>query len=170
MSVFNSNRRRVLARIQSWQVSDAFCAKVEPLIPSPERDPDKTYRRKPGGGRKPLPARTVFEAIVYVLRTGIQWKALPKEIFGSPSSVHKYFLAWLEAGVFVKLWQAGLAEFDEMEGIDWSWQSLDSESAPGPGGRRTEPDGSEKKRKQAASPGGRPWNPSVARRDRSQPA
>jgi transposase len=42
----------------------------------------------------------VFEEIVYVLRTGIQWKAFPKEIFGSPSSVHKYFLEWLEAGIF----------------------------------------------------------------------
>jgi transposase len=36
------------------------------------------YRRKPGGARKPKAARTVFEAIVYVLRTGCQWKALPK--------------------------------------------------------------------------------------------
>ena len=34
----------------------------------------------------------VFEAIVYVLRTGCQWKALPKEVFGSASSIHKYFL------------------------------------------------------------------------------
>jgi transposase len=162
-----------MARIQSWQVSEAFWTKVEPLIPSSERDPEKTYRRKPGGGRKPLPARTVFEAIVYVLRTGIQWKALPKEIYGSSSSIHKYFLAWLEAGVFVKLWQAGLAEFDEMEGIDWSWQSLDSSTVKAPlaqeavGGNPTDRG---KKRKQAASPGGRPWNPSVARRDRSQPA
>jgi len=45
----------------------------------------------------------VFEAIVYVLRTGIQWKALPKAQFGSPSSIHKYFLAWKRAGVFVAL-------------------------------------------------------------------
>ena len=119
-------------RIQSWQVSGAFWVKAEPLIPCPKRDPERTYRRKPGGGRKPLPARTVFEAIVYVLRTGIQWKALPKEIFGSPSSVHKYFLEWLEAGVFVKLWQAGLAEFDEMEGIDWSWQSINSSMVKAP--------------------------------------
>jgi transposase len=41
-----------------------------------------------------LPARKVFEGIVYVLRTGCQWKALPKEEFGSASAIHKYFLQW----------------------------------------------------------------------------
>lgn len=69
--------------------------------------------------------RKVLEAIVYVLRTGCQWKALPRSEFGSASSVHKYFLEWKKKGVFGKLWREGLAEYDEMEGIAWSWQSID---------------------------------------------
>jgi transposase len=69
--------------------------------------------------------RKVFEGIVFVLRTGCQWKALPKERFGSSSSVHAYFRTWLQAGFFLALWRAGLAEYDEMEGIAWSWQSID---------------------------------------------
>ena len=40
-----------------------------------------------------MPARQVFSAIVYVLRTGCQWKALPKE-YGSASAVHAYFQRW----------------------------------------------------------------------------
>jgi hypothetical protein len=44
---------------------------------------------------------------VYVLRTGIQWKALPKE-YGAASSVHQYFSEWAEAGFFLKMWQEGL--------------------------------------------------------------
>ena len=36
-----------------------------------------------------MPARQVFSAIVYVLRTGMQWKALPRE-FGSASAVRDY--------------------------------------------------------------------------------
>jgi len=57
----------------------------------------------------------VFAGIVYVLRTGIQWKALPKEQFGSPSAIHRYFLEWKEAGFFSKLWRKGIAELDEMQ-------------------------------------------------------
>jgi transposase len=49
----------------------------------------RKYQRKPGGGGKPIEARTVFEAIVYVLRAGCQWKALPEERFGSASAIHK---------------------------------------------------------------------------------
>lgn len=61
-----------MAKIQSWEVSDAFWQKVEPWIPAVERDPNKTYKRKPGGGRKPMRPRQIFEAIMYVLRTGCQ--------------------------------------------------------------------------------------------------
>jgi transposase len=37
-----------------------------------------------------MPPRQVFSAIVYVLRTGCQWKALPKEL-GSASAIHLHF-------------------------------------------------------------------------------
>ena len=65
-----------------WEISDAFWEAVKPLIPETVRDPKRVYQRIAGGGRKPLDSRKVFEAIVYVLKTGTQWKALPKDIFG----------------------------------------------------------------------------------------
>lgn len=114
-----------MGRLASWQVSDEFWARAAPLIPQHQRDPHKAYKMKPGNGRKPLPARQVFEAIMFVLRTGIQWKALPKQQFGSASSVHRYFQEWEAAGVFEALWQKGLCEYDEFEGIGWEWQSID---------------------------------------------
>ena len=52
-------------------------------------------------------------------------KTLPKERFGSASAVHKRFLEWEAAGFFEALWQAGLAEYDDMAGIAWRWQSVD---------------------------------------------
>ena len=64
-----------------------------------------------------MPARKILEEIVYVLRTGCQWKALSKERFGSSSAIHTLFLRWAESSFFVSLWRAGLAEDDEMEGI-----------------------------------------------------
>jgi putative transposase len=60
--------------------------------------------------------RKAFEAIVYVLRTGIQWNALPREV-GASSTVHDRFQAWERAGFFKAVWQAGLSEYDELVGI-----------------------------------------------------
>lgn len=126
------------SKIKSWEVSDAFWRLIEPLIPTPERDAARQYVRKPGGGRKPIPPRKVFEAIVHVLRTGIQWKALPRDLFGSPSSIHAYFRKWEKAGFFLALWQKGLAEYDEMMGIAWEWQSIDAGMYKAPLARETD--------------------------------
>ena len=103
--------------VKSWEVSDGFWEIVEPLIPKTKRDREKQYKRNVGGDRKPLDPRAVFSAIVYVLRTGIQWKVLPIGLYGSPSAVHRYFREWEQAGFFLKLWQRGLSESDDMEGI-----------------------------------------------------
>ena len=62
--------------VKSWEVSDEFWVRVAPLIPKVKRDPEKSYQRRRGAGRKPTDPRKIFEAIVYVLRTGIQWKAV----------------------------------------------------------------------------------------------
>ena len=160
-----------MPRIQSWEVSDAFWERVQPLLAVPSRDSDRQYRRKPGGGRKPLDYRRVFEGIVYVLRTGIQWKALPKERFGSPSSIHAYFQRWERAGVFRALWQAGLAEYDEMEGISWRWQSIDGAMGKAPLAREAvgpNPTDRGKKREQTSFARGRAWRPAFPRRYRRQ--
>jgi transposase len=97
-----------------YGVSDAFWALVENLVP--------TYAVKPGAGRRPIQSRQIFEAVIYVLRTGCPWRSLPKKRFGSASSIHKRFLEWERSGFFLKLWQAGLAEHEELEGIAWRWR------------------------------------------------
>jgi len=116
--------------------------------------------------------RRVFEAIAYVLRTGCQWKALPKEN-GSASSVHRYFLEWKRCGVFTKLWRRGLAEYDELEGIAWSWQSIDGAMVKVPLAQEAvglNPTDRGKKRDESQPARRRPWNPAVASRERCQPA
>ena len=99
------------AHAYSWKVMDEFWARVEPLVPKSQRDPNKVYQRNAGAGRPPKPARLVFEAIVYVLRTGCQWKALPAERFGSASAMHQKFMDWSKAGFFEEVWKMGLAEY-----------------------------------------------------------
>lgn len=119
-----------MARIHTWEISDELWAIVEPLIPTPDeiRDKTQTYQRKTGGGRKrKYSDRTFFAAIVYVLRTGIIWNAIPREKFGEIGSsvLHKRFQLWAEAGFFDRVWQAGLDKYDEFKGIEWEWQSAD---------------------------------------------
>lgn len=165
--------RTTKQRVPAWAVSDALWQRVAPLIPPRQRVPTKRYVRQPGGGRKPKDARLVFEAIVYVLRTGCQWKALPAERFGSASAIHQRYLEWQQAGVFEALWKTGLAEYDDMEGIAWRWQSIDgamlkaplAQDAVGPN-----PTDRGKKWQQTPPAGGRAWRPAVDHRDRSQQA
>jgi transposase len=160
-----------MAKVRNWEVSDEFWIRVEPLIPIREREPGKQFQRRPGAGRKPIAPRRVFEGIIFVLRTGCQWKALPKERFGSASSVHKYFRVWLKQGFFLSLWRAGLAEYDDLEGVAWNWQSIDGAMIKSPMGIEAigpYPTDRGKKWHQAPSAGGRAWRPAVADRDRSK--
>ncbi len=160
-----------MRKVECWEVSDEFWERTQPLIPQPQRDRGKSYKRKPGAGRKPLPARQVFAGIVYVLRTGIQWNALPKEKFGSPKAIHRYFREWSERGFFLDLWKAGLAEYDELEGIAWEWQSVDGSTMKAPLAQEAvgpNPTDRGKKRKQAPPPDRRPWHPAVPHRHRSE--
>lgn len=116
---------------QSWEITDEFWEEVKYHVPAKERDENKGYKRKSGGGRKPMCSRKALEAIFYVLRTGIQWKALPKER-GSSSSVHRYFMFWCKEGFFLKMWQLGLDKYDEVQGIDWTWLCADSATTKAP--------------------------------------
>lgn len=119
-----------------WSLSDVLWAKIEPLLP-PERP-------KPRGGRPRMPNRQAMNGILYVARTGCQWKALPRG-FGAPSTVHDRFQEWVRAGVFERLWEVGLHEYDELRGIEWSWLAMDGAMTKAPlGGAlrdRTRPTG-----------------------------
>jgi len=72
-----------------------------------------------------VPARRCADAIFYVLRTGGQWAALQETDRCAKSTAHARFQAWVQEGVFLRLWQAGIERFDELIGIDWAWLSLD---------------------------------------------
>jgi transposase len=161
------------AKVPSWIVTDDLWKRVEPLLPRKQREPGREYSRKAGAGRKAKDARLVFEGIVYVLRTGCMWKALPFERFGSPSAIHARFLEWQKAGVFEALWKAGLAEYDEFEGISWRWQSIDGAMMKAPLAQEAvgaNPTDRGKKWEQAPLARGRAWRPAVAHRDRGPSA
>lgn len=122
------------------QISDALWERMVPLLPN--------YKSSCKGGRPRLPLRNVATGILYVLRTGCQWKAMPAQ-FGSGSAIHAYFQEWVRRGVFHKLWRLALEEYDDLEGIDWEWQSLDGAQTKAPLGgekNREKPDRSRQTR------------------------
>jgi transposase len=165
-----------MSRKKTWEISDDFWAIVEPLIPSHSRPDGKCFERRLGGGRKPKYSnRVFFAAIVYVLRNGLIWNALPREKFDgvSPAMVHRKFQQWAGAGFFLELWKKGLAEYDALEGIAWQWQSADGTMSEAPLALESvgpNPTDRGKKRQQAASSRGREWSPVVHRRQRSESA
>jgi putative transposase len=72
-----------------------------------------------------VPDRLCADAIFYILRTGCQWQALDQTELCAHSTAHDRFQEWVQAGVFLKLWQAGVERFEELCGIDWEWLSMD---------------------------------------------
>ena len=101
---------------ESYKIPDALWTEIEALLP-----PEKP---KPKGGRPRMDNRQAMNAIFYLLRTGCQWKALPRDL-GASSTVHDRFQEWQKADVFHRMWGVGLAKYDDLKGLDWEWQSMD---------------------------------------------
>ncbi len=81
-----------------------------------------TRNNKSKAGRpQRLEDRIAFEGVLYVLKTGIPWRYLPKE-FGAWQTVYKLFARWAKSGALEKL----LETFKES--ADNEWLSIDSSS------------------------------------------
>ncbi len=108
-----------------FDVPDDLWDLIEPHLPA---EPPK-----PKGGRPRVPDRVALAGILYRLRTGCQWKALPRD-FGSGSTCHLRMMQWAEAGVFAKVHETLLRYYDKRRGIKWDFASLDSALVKAPKG------------------------------------
>jgi putative transposase len=81
-----------MSKLYDTDASNAVWAIVEPHLPS----------AKPGGRPRSTDLRAVVNAIFYLLRSGCQWRLLPR-CFPPWSTVHHYFRAWGRAGVWTRL-------------------------------------------------------------------
>jgi transposase len=101
-------------------LTDEEWALIAPLIPAAKR----------GGRRREIDVREVLNAIFYVLSTGCQWKALPKDL-PPKSTAHAYFMLWDWDGTLERIHSALYIETREREGRDTSPTAaiIDSQSA-----------------------------------------
>ena len=113
-------KREALGTIR--RIPDDLWMEVQSLLPPEKRGMN---------GRPVVPFRKVLDGILFVLRTGCQWKALPAE-YGSGSTCHRRFQEWVRIGVFQRLWVKLLERYDGLRGIGWEWQSLDSLTVKAP--------------------------------------
>ena len=137
---------RKAEKASSFLVSDALWSRIEPLIPKRKN----THRY--GGGRPRRPDRDCMNGILFVLRTGCQWRALDATGICPGSTAHDRFQEWVKAGVFWQLWCAGVMEYDALKGIDWKWLTADGAMTKSPlagGKNRSESHGSGQVRHQA---------------------
>jgi len=109
------------------KISDKLWNEIKNIFP--KEKPLKTV------GRPIVRYRKVIDGILYVLRTGCQWKMLPKE-YGSGSTCHRRFQQWNRLNIFKKVWTRLLKIYHDLIGINWTWQSIDSISVKSPLGGR----------------------------------
>jgi transposase len=86
-------------------LTDAEWALIEPMIPPAKR----------GGRRREVNLREVLNAIFYVLSSGCQWQALPKDL-PPKSTAHDYFMLWEWDGTLERIHHALYTAAREREG------------------------------------------------------
>ena len=90
-------------------LTDAEWALVSPLIPPAKR----------GGNKRTVDMRQVVNGLMYVLSTGCQWAAMPKDL-APRSTVHDYFARWDWDGTLGRIHHALYVQCREQAGRDAS--------------------------------------------------
>jgi transposase len=104
-------------------VSDELWEIVQPLLPAPKP------RRKRYPGRKPMDDRKALTGILFILKTGMAWEDLPRELgCGSGMTCWRRLRDWQAAGVWALLQQVLLSLLQAEHKIDWSRALVDSSS------------------------------------------
>ena len=120
--MWTAEHRRMAARTglrYPRDLTDGEWALIKPMIPPAKR----------GGRRREVNVREVLNAIFYVLSTGCQWQALPKDL-PPKSTAHHYFGLWDWDGTLERIHHALYVETREREGREASPSAaiIDSQS------------------------------------------
>lgn len=124
--------KKIIVEDDKWRIPDFMWEEMKRIIPVPiDNHPLKCHKPR-------IDDRKVMDGILFVLRTGCQWQALDKTNICKHSVAHERFQEWTRAGVFEEFWRRGLLMYDEINGINWKWLSLDGAMTKAPlGGEET---------------------------------
>jgi transposase len=100
--------------VRRHELTDAQWERLAPLLP-PQR---------PETGRPAKDHRTVVNAILWRLKTGVPWRDLP-ERYGPWQTVYSRFRRWRQAGVWDRVLAAVQAEGDAAGQLDWTLHFVD---------------------------------------------
>jgi transposase len=104
-------------------IDDDLWSRIEPLLPK-RRPRNRRY-----AGRTPIPDRAVLTGILFVLRSGIPWNMLPREMgCGSGTTCWRRLVRWQRAGVWKRLHAALLTELRRRGQLDLARAVVDSSS------------------------------------------
>src|SRR4051812_33662454 len=105
---------------------------IEPLIPAAKRGGNKRGGNKRGGNKRGVNIREVVNGLLYVLSTGCQWRAIPKDL-PARSTVYGYFDLWDYDGTLLRLHHALFVQCREQAGREPSPTAaiIDSQSVKG---------------------------------------
>jgi len=109
-------KRTVKALPTIWEVNDELWRIIQDILD--EYDPPASTGRPRTGQREAL------NGIIYQMRSGCQWNQLPKQ-FGDDSSVHRALQRWVLKDVFHHIWALLIENCEDLDGLDWQWQSAD---------------------------------------------
>src|SRR5207237_9498630 len=116
-----SMARKRLIHIRDPELTDEQWELLAEVPPEPQPSPR--------GGPKPVPNRPVVEGILWVLRNGDRWKALP-EGYPSPSTCWRRLAQWEEQGAWLEAWHVFLDTLHEQGRLDWEECFADGSFAP----------------------------------------
>ena len=102
---------------------------------APPGSPPGDQQAQEGSGRPTRDARSIFNGLIWLARTGSQWSQLPHR-YGPKSTVHERLCAWVEHDCLRAAWTLVLEEYDQELGIDWEWQAADASMVKAPLGKR----------------------------------
>ena len=112
-----ARRKRVAKPLATiWNCPDDLWGMITPVLGALD-PPHKGHRER-------VDQRKALDGIIYHLRSGCQWNHLPAQ-FGDDSSVHRTLQRWIARGVFERIWALLIESCQELDGVDWEWQSVD---------------------------------------------